>query len=191
MSKAVKTDICRISPELANLAAGIRSRIERVRATAEREADTIGRNLLEARKLATHGQWTPFLEAAGIHPRTAQRFIRFVELSDAGKNTEMLSMTALLEVEATPRPSEDEREDPELVARLNALFDSLAVVLDGIRAKLDAATGDYGETVRIVMALQPLKPFFEDKEGRPIKPSETGDVLPFARAIIAAGAALD
>ena len=40
--------------------------------------------LAEAREIATHGQWTPFLAEAGIPPRTARRML---QLARAGIKT--------------------------------------------------------------------------------------------------------
>ena len=35
-----------------------------------------GRLVTEAREIADHGQWLPFLRDAGIHPRTAQQYMQ-------------------------------------------------------------------------------------------------------------------
>ena len=88
-----------LTPELRDLAGAIRDQIKRI----EGSAMALGRNLLRARQLANHGAWLPFLAAAGVSARTAQRLMRVVELTDAGKNPEGLPMTTLLEAEATPK----------------------------------------------------------------------------------------
>ena len=40
------------------------------------DALACGRVLLEAREIADHGGWLPFLHDAGIHPRTAQQYMQ-------------------------------------------------------------------------------------------------------------------
>jgi hypothetical protein len=44
-------------------------------ATAAERAITAGHLLIEAKELAGHGEWLPYLKALGIPPRTAQRYM--------------------------------------------------------------------------------------------------------------------
>jgi len=142
----------RLSPTLGDLARAFRD------ATA-RSADTMGRILVRARRVAKRGEWLPFLEAAGIRERAAQKLMRFVELTDEGRNPEGLSMRALLEAEATPKLStgnppdesgfsEDREALRERITALEAKRDALKEGLL-LRERLPTCEAriEYGESV--------------------------------------------
>jgi hypothetical protein len=52
----------------------------------------MGKSLVEAKELCAHGEWTDFLKAAGISPRSAQRYMRIVK---SGIGTDYLSIVGL------------------------------------------------------------------------------------------------
>ena len=111
LSRGNPNDVRVLSRELRDLAGAIRDQLKRI----EGSTLALGRNLLRARQLAKRGEWLPFLEAAGIHERTAQKLIRFAQGEVDGKVLPGMSMTAFLEAEATPRtPAANNRggEDP-------------------------------------------------------------------------------
>ena len=62
-----------LSPGLAAIAAGIRDRIN---ATAYQT----GQDLIRAKSICQHGDWMPFLQAAGIKTRTARELMQYVKL---------------------------------------------------------------------------------------------------------------
>ena len=70
-------------PELNALAARIRHRS----ADAVSNFVEVGTDLLRARQLARYGEWGPFLEAVGMHERTARRWMRIAEAYKAGTFT--------------------------------------------------------------------------------------------------------
>ena len=61
---------------LAGDVAGAVKRYERASAEAVDAYLEAGRLLAEAKEAADHGEWLPFLEAAGVKARTAQRMMR-------------------------------------------------------------------------------------------------------------------
>ena len=73
--------------------------------------------LLEARTVAQHGGWLPFLKAAGIPPRTAQRMIRI-----AGAGLQMRQLTHLGGVSTT---LDLLTAEPDKMAELVSLHDEL------------------------------------------------------------------
>ena len=72
-----------LPPALAIIAATIRDRVTRT-------AYEIGQDLIEAKGLCQHGEWQPFLRAAGIKPRTAQEMMQYVRLIGPGADTKAL-----------------------------------------------------------------------------------------------------
>ena len=54
----------------------------RIRDRVSRTAYDTGKDLIEARAQCQHGEWLPFLEAAGIKEWTGQRMIRYAEAID-------------------------------------------------------------------------------------------------------------
>ncbi|WP_164892909.1 DUF3102 domain-containing protein [Mesorhizobium sp. M7A.F.Ca.US.010.02.1.1] len=52
----------------------------------------MGKSLVEAKELCAHGEWTGFLKAAGISPRSAQRYMRIVK---SGIGSDYLSIVGL------------------------------------------------------------------------------------------------
>ena len=103
----------------------LQSLAEAIRGTVARTAETLGRDLLRARRLAEHGEWLPFLEAAGMHERTAQRLMQHVRTLDAGRREEV-SLQRLLETEDDERDglrarvAEFEETKKELAEELEA-----------------------------------------------------------------------
>ena len=66
----------------SNVAATLFAIAERAGLLFRRSTDaslSCGRELLQAREIADHGDWLPFLHQAGIPPRTAQRLMRVAE----------------------------------------------------------------------------------------------------------------
>ena len=47
--------------------------------TTASAAFVMGKNLIEAKELCGHGDWSGFLKATGLPPRTAQRYMRLVQ----------------------------------------------------------------------------------------------------------------
>lgn len=68
-----------LSNSLAALAEDVKTEAEAL-ATAERSASehalNAGRLLGEAKEACRHGEWLPFLERAGVHERSAQRWMK-------------------------------------------------------------------------------------------------------------------
>jgi hypothetical protein len=70
------------SNRLPVLAAEIRTAHTGVAAAVKASAESAiaaGHALIEAKSLVRHGEWLPFLAEAGIHERTAQRYIALAE----------------------------------------------------------------------------------------------------------------
>ena len=67
-----------IDPDLERIAAAIRCR------TAHAALD-VGQLLIGAKAKAAHGEWGPFLERAGLRPRTAQDAMRLARAVDDGE----------------------------------------------------------------------------------------------------------
>ena len=68
-----------MSNRLPVLQADIQQAIESAHRAASVAAQHIldaGKALIEAKSLCGHGQWLPFLKVAGIHERTAQRYMK-------------------------------------------------------------------------------------------------------------------
>ena len=65
----------RNTPELASLA----ERFRKHRRRSIKEWLAAAETLHEARQLAEHGEWLPFLDQCGVHERTAQRMLRVAE----------------------------------------------------------------------------------------------------------------
>lgn len=53
--------------------------IEKATTVASDKAIFTGHALIEAKALVAHGEWLPFLQAAGVHERTAQRLMTLAE----------------------------------------------------------------------------------------------------------------
>ena len=54
----------------------------RIRDRVSRTAYDVGRDLIAARAQCEHGEWLPFLEAAGISETTGRRMMRYAEVID-------------------------------------------------------------------------------------------------------------
>ena len=120
------------------------SAVDRSRKNYYNAALTLGRRLIEDRRLIEHGQWLPFLESVGLTPRSAQRYIRLVnaglsveDIDRAGGITHALDeLSANNDVEGQPKcdsvshlpdsePSETEAEDMELRSVIDTRDDQI------------------------------------------------------------------
>ncbi len=73
--------------------------------TAIKHAMEAGKLLVEAKAGAEHGEWTPFLEATGINPRTAQRYMELANNQHILKYDTMSHLTiseAIKEISIKP-----------------------------------------------------------------------------------------
>ena len=113
-----------LTPELQNLAQAIREHVGRT-------AETLGRNLLRARRLAKHGEWRTFLSAAGVAERTAQRLMSHVRSMDAGQR-EAVSLTVLL---GTGVGERDDGECCDRRARIDTLERQAGDMRDELQAR--------------------------------------------------------
>lgn len=57
-------------------------------------AFVMGKNLIEAKELCAHGDWSSFLKSTGIPPRTAQRYMR---LAQSGFDAEYVAIVGVTE----------------------------------------------------------------------------------------------
>ena len=130
--------------------------------------------LLEARAVAQHGEWLPFLDEAGVPPRTAQRMIR---IADSGLQmrhvTHLGGVTATLDLlVGEPEKIEElvslcaeldelhEREGiilesatPEQRERIDEALANL-VTIKGLKAQLNEATAKLVEPTREIKSLK-------------------------------------
>lgn len=63
-------------PELAVQIRRAHADVQEAAKTAAQKMIEAGRGLIEAKELCAHGQWLPFLKEAGVHERTAQRYMK-------------------------------------------------------------------------------------------------------------------
>ena len=100
--------------------------------------------LLEARTVAQHGEWLPFLKAAGIPPRTAQRMIRI-----AGAGLQMRQLTHLGGVSTT---LDLLTAEPDKMAELVSLHDELDEAHEREAVMLESATPEQRELIDRALA---------------------------------------
>lgn len=118
MKRKTEPTTTELSDELAELASQVRD----LHAAAKEAAETLfnrvidtGRLLIEAKAKCKHGEWLPFLQAAGVHERYAQRCMQLVEAGIDEKRlaSDFGSVRAALDFLADARPLQQvDREPP-------------------------------------------------------------------------------
>jgi len=69
---------------------------DKASALAAAKAIEAGEALVEAKELANHGEWLPFLKQAGINERTAQRYMRLAKARLSSDTVSHLGLTGAL-----------------------------------------------------------------------------------------------
>jgi hypothetical protein len=83
-----------LSPSAKEEEADLRSELKQVNQTMVKSVEALGRVLVGYKKTIPHKKWLPFLEAVGITPRSAQRFM---ELANIKRELEKTGLTSAME----------------------------------------------------------------------------------------------
>ena len=166
------------SNTLTVMAGRIRDAQDRATAASVEAAEQslkAGRLLIEAKAECRHGEWGPFLEAAGMHERRARRLMQLARsglksdtVSDLGGIREALRLLALLDAEGST-------SDPQEIARMlihgRILNDAEAECPGIVRATLDRVAAEGADDI--------LAAFWRAMGHPEIALEEAGDAWPF------------